>query len=200
MRFGVAVGAEAVAGAFEPAAQLAEVVDLAVEDDPDRAVFVGHRLMPAGQVDDRQPPMAQGHARRGFPARLRAEAGGVDALVVRPAMREHVDHPPERGLVDGLAGSVQTAPVMPHMHDSQATTRQTGVISWNATSSAPRAKAFVLPAPSFARSWSRHSARGRTRPATCPVLARKDVTSLAAISGGGAGTSTVRKVNSPLAN
>ena len=60
--FGVAVRAEAMAGAFQPPAQLAEVVDFAVEDDPDRAVFVRQRLLPAGQVDDRQPAMAQGHA------------------------------------------------------------------------------------------------------------------------------------------
>ena len=36
-----------------------------------------------------------------------------------------------------------------------------------ATFSRPRERAFVPPAPSFARSWSRRSARGQTRPVTC---------------------------------
>ncbi len=58
--FRVALGAEAVAGPLQPAAELAEVVDFAVEDDPHRAVLVGHRLLAAGEVDDRQPAMAQG--------------------------------------------------------------------------------------------------------------------------------------------
>src|SRR5262249_18001985 len=39
--------------------ELWEVVDLAVEDDPDGAFRVGHRLMPAGQVDDRQTAEAE---------------------------------------------------------------------------------------------------------------------------------------------
>ena len=40
---------------LEPVPQGGEVVDLAVEDGPDGAVLVGQRLMPAGQVDDREP-------------------------------------------------------------------------------------------------------------------------------------------------
>ena len=51
--------AEMVAARLEIAAQLAMVVDLAVEDDPDRAVFVGHRLVAAGAIDDRQTAMAE---------------------------------------------------------------------------------------------------------------------------------------------
>ena len=50
--FGVGVGAEEVAARDELAAQLDVVVDLAVEDDPDGLVLVGHRLAAAGEVDD----------------------------------------------------------------------------------------------------------------------------------------------------
>ena len=57
MRDHLAVGAggERVPVAREALAQLDVAVDLAVEDDVDRAVLVAIRLMPAGDVDDRQP-------------------------------------------------------------------------------------------------------------------------------------------------
>ena len=61
--FGVGLGAEAMAAGLELAAELAMVVDLAVEDDPDRAVFVGHRLLAAGPVDDRQAPVTEARPR-----------------------------------------------------------------------------------------------------------------------------------------
>ena len=41
---------------FQLCAQLAEVVDLAVEHDPDGTVFVVDGLMASGEVDDAQPP------------------------------------------------------------------------------------------------------------------------------------------------
>ena len=45
-------------------AQLAEVVDLAVEDEPERAVLVRHRLARrVGQVDDAEPPVPEGEGR-----------------------------------------------------------------------------------------------------------------------------------------
>ena len=46
-----------ILGAF--GAHLLEVVDLAVEDDADRAVLVEQRLLPGGEVDDREPPVRQ---------------------------------------------------------------------------------------------------------------------------------------------
>ena len=70
---------------FQPPPQRGVVVDLAVEDRPDRAVLVGERLMAAGQVDDRQPPEPQ--------------CGMVVAIVarvVRPAVDEPVHHGLER--------------------------------------------------------------------------------------------------------
>src|SRR5205085_1724228 len=57
-RLGVAVGSEHMAAPFERAAQLAVVVDLAVEHDPDRAVFVRDGLLSVAEVDDAQPPHA----------------------------------------------------------------------------------------------------------------------------------------------
>src|SRR5687767_11963816 len=53
-RFGVRVRAEAVSLRFEAWSQRGVVVDLAVEDDPQRAVLVGHGLLAAFEVDDRQ--------------------------------------------------------------------------------------------------------------------------------------------------
>src|SRR5438034_5115361 len=44
-----------MAAPFEIAAQLAVVVDLPVEDDPDRTVLVADRLLPVLKVDDAQP-------------------------------------------------------------------------------------------------------------------------------------------------
>ena len=56
---GVALGPESMPPAFELAAQLLIVVDLAVEDDLDRAILVADGLIAAVQVDDREPPMDQ---------------------------------------------------------------------------------------------------------------------------------------------
>ena len=62
---GVAVGEEAQPGGLELAPQLAVVVDAAVEDDRQPELGVDHRLRAAlGEVDDPQPPVAQGDARR----------------------------------------------------------------------------------------------------------------------------------------
>jgi hypothetical protein len=52
---GIRLGFEDMALAEEVVAKGLIVVDLAVEDDPDRAVLIGKRLVSPGQVDDRQP-------------------------------------------------------------------------------------------------------------------------------------------------
>ena len=79
---GVAASGEPVAEPLEPLPQLPEVVDLAVERDPDRPVLVAHRLVAAGQIQDGEPALAQRH-------------GPVDvvALVVRPAVAQGVAEP-----------------------------------------------------------------------------------------------------------
>ena len=69
---GVGRRREAVAARHELAPQLAVVVDLAVEDDPDRAVLVGDRLLAGLEVDDGQPAHAEPDAcRRGRTRRRR---------------------------------------------------------------------------------------------------------------------------------
>ena len=77
--------------AFELLAELAEVVDLAVEDDPDRLLGVGHRLMAAGQIDNRQSAKAEAERTR-----------DVHALIVRPTVG---DGPTHRHDVLGKDGS-----------------------------------------------------------------------------------------------
>ncbi len=57
--FGIAGGAIAVPGLFQLRAYGRVVEDLAVVDDPQAAVLVGHRLLAGGQVDDAQAAVAQ---------------------------------------------------------------------------------------------------------------------------------------------
>ena len=40
-------------------AELEVIVDLAIEDDGEAAVFAGHRLLPAADIDDRKAAMSQ---------------------------------------------------------------------------------------------------------------------------------------------
>ncbi len=57
--FGVRLRAEAVAEPLELQPEVREVVDLAVEDDPDRPVLVGERLIARSKIDDAQPPVSE---------------------------------------------------------------------------------------------------------------------------------------------
>jgi hypothetical protein len=56
---GVGPGPVDVPGAFECGPDIRVVVDLAIEDDPDRAVLVRERLMASREVDDTEPTMAE---------------------------------------------------------------------------------------------------------------------------------------------
>ena len=60
-RFGIGLRPELMPLLDQVVAQLAVVVDLAVEDDPHRAVLVGHRLITAGAIDDRETTMTERH-------------------------------------------------------------------------------------------------------------------------------------------
>ena len=86
MQDGLGVGARPVAvpGPFERRAQRGVVVDLAVEDDPERAGLVGHRLVAALDVDDAQTPMAQ-----------MSPGVVIEAEIVRAAMADRVGHSPQ---------------------------------------------------------------------------------------------------------
>jgi hypothetical protein len=66
---------------FQPPPERREVVNLTVEDGPDRAGFVGKRLMGARHVDDRQPPKAQ-----------RSMVVAINTRVVRSAVDDPVHH------------------------------------------------------------------------------------------------------------
>ena len=70
-----------------------EIVDLAVEHDDQRAVGRGHRLVAAGEIEDRQPP--EGEHRRAVgesagvvgPARAHRLAHRLDGVGVEPGAR-----------------------------------------------------------------------------------------------------------------
>src|SRR5437588_12751232 len=71
-----------MAAGFELDAQLLEIVNLAVEDDDDVAVFVGHRLMAQGrEVDDRQPAVAETD-----------RSIGIAAFAIGTTVRDDVGH------------------------------------------------------------------------------------------------------------
>ncbi len=83
-RFRVALRSEPVAARDETRAQILEVVDLAVEDEPDRAVLVGHRLARVRrQIDDAQPPEAEPGP---------AAGRDVHAVAVGAAMEHAIPH------------------------------------------------------------------------------------------------------------
>ena len=91
--FGVCVRAEAMAARHEIRAHVGEVVDLAVEDHPDRAVLVGDRLVAGREVDDAQAAEAEADARP------RVEAVGIGA-----AVRDDRGHRRQRVPIDGTIG------------------------------------------------------------------------------------------------
>src|SRR5579862_6117269 len=91
--FGVSVGAELVTVRDELGPELGEVIDFAVEDDPGAAVFIEHRLVATGKINDAQT--------------AHAEPGAVldeDALIVGPAMHNLLAHAVNGVLVDARAG------------------------------------------------------------------------------------------------
>lgn len=57
------------------------VVNLAVEDDAHRAVFIEHRLMTGGKVNDAEPAMPQAN-----------HIVNIVTKVIRPTMCERVSH------------------------------------------------------------------------------------------------------------
>ena len=90
------------------------VVDLAVEHDPARVVFVGHRLRAPGDVDDGQAAVA--------------EAGllAIDETVaVRASMGQATRHRSHgAGIPGGSGPSRANAPAMPHMSGVSSIHRQ----------------------------------------------------------------------------
>ena len=80
--------------ASRPRAVVGVVVDLAVEDQPERVVLVGHRLVAGGEVDDAETaePEADGVVR-----------GDVEAVGVGAAVGDGGGHGAQLALVDARA-------------------------------------------------------------------------------------------------
>ena len=91
-RLGIALRVEAVPAGDQIATQVVVIVDLAVEHDLNRTVLVADRLLPPGDVDDRQPA----HAQRDF-------RSDEVAAVVRAAVDDGVAHRAHRA--GGLFGA-----------------------------------------------------------------------------------------------
>src|SRR5919108_1851137 len=125
-RFGIARGAEDVALLLELVPELAIVVDLAVEHDPDGGVLVRHGLLAAGQVDDAQTAHAERHT-----------VSEIDAFLVRSAMDHDAAHIPDLLFEDRPSvpphDSGDTAHVTVSLrsrHSPVDTTACAGVTSW----------------------------------------------------------------------
>src|SRR5580700_3475592 len=103
-RLGVAGCRKRVAAPREIAPELAEVVDLAVEDHPNRAVFISYRLIAGLEVDDAQATHAETHP-----------SGDVHAAGVGASMDHGVAHGLHTGGVD--AGSRQARDSRNTAHD-----------------------------------------------------------------------------------
>jgi len=67
-----------------PSPQGGMVVDFAVENNPDRAVFVAEGLVAGREIDNTKPSHADSNG-----------SGRIDSLVVRSAMDHGGTHPPE---------------------------------------------------------------------------------------------------------
>jgi hypothetical protein len=90
--FGVAMRVELVTTVHELLAQFSEIIDFAVKNDPNAAIFVVNGLMPAGEINDAQPSHPQA-----------PRAKRVDTFVVRTTVNDGGAHTPHAGRVYGLA-------------------------------------------------------------------------------------------------
>src|SRR5579872_5593168 len=89
--FGIGARLELVARRLQAGAQFRKVVNLAVEDNPDRAVFIAHGIAPAGsQVNDGQSPVSQAHT-----------VTGPHSIVIWPPVTNCVRHAADLPWVDG---------------------------------------------------------------------------------------------------
>ena len=89
--FRVGARPEDVSSLFEFRTQFLEVINLAVQDDPYLLLRVGHRLVPAGQIDNRQPPKAEPN-----------RAVKIVSLVIRATMDHGLGHAPNRVTIHGF--------------------------------------------------------------------------------------------------
>src|SRR5262249_49972285 len=94
---GVGPRSEAMPGSPELVSQVIEVVDLPVEDDPDRPVLVAHGLV-AGRraVDDAEPPVGKPDARR-----------RPDPAIVGTACQHDIAHPFQHGRLGAVPRAIE---------------------------------------------------------------------------------------------
>ena len=78
--FGVRVGAESVPQRLQFRHQFLEVVDFPVEHHHHRAILIEQRLLAGGEIDNRQAPVAQGHARFQMQSRFVRAAVGLAVI------------------------------------------------------------------------------------------------------------------------
>ena len=143
--------------AFQLPAKVAEVVDFAVEDDPNRLVFVasGWRPQATSMIDKRRWPRPADPAAGCTPlGRHRPQPLPVGALAVGAAVAEHVDHPLER-----------RRPPRPCSHRSTRCRRyRTSIGSISRSAPEARRRAYGPPVSrSAGQSIRRRSAVGRFR-------------------------------------
>ena len=144
-------------GRVAPArAEAPVVVDLAVEDDPDRAILVRHGLLAAVEVDDAQPAHAEPHA-----------VAEVDALLVGSSMGHRPAHGPQSPSATG-APSHLMIPAMPHIGMSLC-------LGYSETFCSAGPGATSRGCPAQARSTAPRTSRRRFRPHTTRTSGRGSV-------------------------
>jgi hypothetical protein len=80
------------AALFQLCAQLFEIVNLAVESNPNGFFGVGHRLMAAGQIDNGKSPDTEGDS-----------LGDEIPFIVRATVNDRRGHSPDRVRIDWVA-------------------------------------------------------------------------------------------------
>ena len=88
------------------------IVDFSIEDNVNRSVFIGHRLMPAGDVNDRKTTMPETDV-----------AIDIGARIVWTAMRDDITHSRQRDSVNGTIQSFWDCDATNSTHNSSFSTR-----------------------------------------------------------------------------
>jgi hypothetical protein len=114
---GIRGGIERVAKAFEFAALLGAVVKLAVENYPDRAIFVMYRLATRVQIDDAQASHTEADT-----------VGEIKAVVIGASMDHRGAHPAQ--LIQPNGSSVQTSNTCNATHRPSPRSLDFGCTHW----------------------------------------------------------------------
>src|SRR5205809_3580387 len=88
------------------------VVDLSIEDNVNCPVFIGHGLMPAGNIDDRKTTMTETDV-----------ALHIDASIVWTAMCHDIAHSRQRDFINGTIQLAWDCDATNSTHNSSFSTR-----------------------------------------------------------------------------